>query len=128
MASTASPPLSFARHLVLSEVIASTLIATYPNFGIRLLGIILIAYIALPGLLTTSGDLFNDYSMGSTITTNVVVAIALILLKNPLAEYRYVGDKTDPKDLPFWKKIYWSVCVRHNHRGIGWNYQVYIFV
>ncbi|KAG6835667.1 hypothetical protein H0H93_015926 [Arthromyces matolae] len=85
------------------------------------LGFSLLSY---QGLQYTTGDKLQDYSMGSTIGGQFFTALHLLLLVDPIKQYRHVRDTDDPRTRPLLKRVYWTGCIIHSPRGIGWNYQV----
>ncbi|OBZ71261.1 hypothetical protein A0H81_08450 [Grifola frondosa] len=101
------------------------LIAVRPSTPIKLSAFLVYACIALRGVTAFStGDELQDYSIGSSISGQLLTACHLLWLTDPLKDFKYNHESVQPQSLPLWRRIYWAICVDHSPRGIGWNYQV----
>jgi hypothetical protein len=88
---------------------------------------VLCAYAALSVAVvvrTTAGSSDQNYMVGSRLGIQFFNAVHLLLLTDPLVEFRYEGDGEDPAQKPLLRRIFWVACVNQNVRGIGWNFQV----
>ncbi|KAK0463766.1 membrane bound O-acyl transferase family-domain-containing protein, partial [Desarmillaria tabescens] len=81
------------------------------------------ALLCYKGLQYTTGDKLQNYSMGSTIGGQFFTALHLLLIVEPIRQYRHLTDIDDPRTRPLLKRVYWAGCIIHSPRGIGWNYQ-----
>jgi hypothetical protein len=119
-------PLSIFQYLILPDIALCFLIAIYPSKTWRFSAISLLFYSNVKALSYTTGDGLQDYAFGSTLLTQLFTAIHLLWLTNPLVEFRHKNDVVPPSEQPWLKRLWWSFCVNHGPRGIGWNYQVYL--
>jgi hypothetical protein len=121
------PPLPFLTYAVSSYVAIGLIAAlrqTSPSLSWRLPAVVAYIAIMLRATKYDTGDLMQNYSMGSSLGTVSFNALALCLLANPVKEYRYENQEMPTEKMPLWKRVYWVICQQGNSRGIGWNYQV----
>jgi len=62
--------------------------------------------------------------LGGLFSGQLLTAVHLLWLHNPLSEFRHELDQVAPLSLPLWRRVYWAMCVNHSPRGFGWNYEV----
>lgn len=115
---------SVGPYLILPDLILATILALGLKFQFRVLFFALFSYVCFSGVLCTTGDRMQDYSIGSTLGGQFFTATHLLLFAEPLAHYRHCADKDDPRNKTLWRRMLWSLCIVHSPRGIGWNYQV----
>ncbi|KAJ3785259.1 membrane bound O-acyl transferase family-domain-containing protein [Lentinula aff. detonsa] len=115
---------SVVPYLILPDLLLAIVLAFGLNFRFRLLFYALFSYVCISGLLLTTGDRMQDYSIGSTLGGQFFTATHLLLFSEPLAQYRHREDKDEPRKRSFWRRALWTWCIVHSPRGIGWNYQV----
>lgn len=73
----------------------------------------------------TTGNANDDYSVGCQMGGSCLAALYVLLLVDPLTEWRYVpGLKQPLTNLPFWTRLYWVLCGTLSPRGIDWSFQV----
>ncbi|KAF5390800.1 hypothetical protein D9757_004429 [Collybiopsis confluens] len=66
-----------------------------------------------------------DPVLGTAVGGSLFNALHMLLLVDPLTDYRHTTDVFDStKELPWWKRIYWAACANFAIRGIDWNFQV----
>jgi hypothetical protein len=121
---SARPPLSFVRHLILPEILTTILIACSPRPLWLTAGLILSTYTSFSGLFCTTGQPFYDYYIGTSIMTQLLAGIALTWLTDPMREKHRENETIPTEGLPLLQRIYWAIGVKYNPRGIGWNYTV----
>lgn len=119
-------PFPIFQCLILPDIALCFLVAVYPNKTWRFSAISLLLYSNVNALSYTTGDGLQDYAFGSTLLTQLFTAIHLLWLTNPLLEFRHKHDVVPPSEQPWHKRLWWSFCVNHGPRGIGWNYQVHL--
>ncbi|KAH7870920.1 membrane bound O-acyl transferase family-domain-containing protein [Lentinula edodes] len=115
---------SIGPYLILPDLILAAILALGLKFQFRVLFFALFSYVCISGVLCTTGDRMQDYSIGSTLGGQFFTAAHLLLFAEPLAHYRHCADKDDPRNKTLWRRMLWSLCIVHSPRGIGWNYQV----
>jgi hypothetical protein len=118
------PHLSIARHLIFPEILTTILIACSPPPFWLFTSLFILVYISFSGFISTSGQAFHDYFIGTTIMTQLLGAVAHICLTDPFRHIRHENETVPTKELPLLQKLYWAVSLKYNPRGIGWNYQV----
>lgn len=81
--------------------------------------------VSIAALHLQTGYAWMDYSMGSTVGGFALNAFHLLLLEDPIEQYRHKSDNPElgPKALSWWRRVYWSWSVILSSRGVGWNYQ-----
>ncbi|KAJ4481970.1 membrane bound O-acyl transferase family-domain-containing protein [Lentinula aciculospora] len=115
---------SVGPYLILPDLLLAVVLGFGLKFRFRVLFYALFSYICISGILLTTGDKMQDYSIGSTLGGQFFTATHLLLFSEPLAQYRHQEDKYEPKKWSLWRRMLWSWCIVHSPRGIGWNYQV----
>jgi hypothetical protein len=111
-------------YLVVPDILLATVLAGELSLTFRFGFYVIFAYICISGLSFSTLDQMSDYSMGSTLGGQFFTALHLLLLAQPISQYKHHSDVgEEPRGRPFWKKWFWSACVIHSPRGIGWNYQ-----
>ncbi|KAG7448101.1 uncharacterized protein BT62DRAFT_753427 [Guyanagaster necrorhizus] len=119
------PPFPLLKFLVLPDLfLAAVLAIGLPKWArvIYLLGFVGLTYRGLQ--YSTGPDKMQDYAMGSTLGGQLFTAIHLLLLAEPIIQYRHFSDTDDPQKRSFLRRVYWAACIIHSPRGIGWNYEV----
>ncbi|KAH9949041.1 membrane bound O-acyl transferase family-domain-containing protein [Amylocystis lapponica] len=120
-------PLPFLTYWVLPNVAVSCVIALglRQPFPVHLAVVAAVAYAAFRAVtLFTTGDAVQDYCVGGVFVSMLFNAVHMLLLSDPLKEFRHETDTVPPTDLPFLRRVYWALSVVNNARGVGWNYQV----
>ncbi|TFY61676.1 hypothetical protein EVJ58_g4371 [Rhodofomes roseus] len=57
----------------------------------------------------------------------MIQAFSIFLLNwltNPVHEFRHERDYVAPEELPFLRRMWWTLCVINSPRGVGWSYEV----
>ncbi|KAF8065364.1 membrane bound O-acyl transferase family-domain-containing protein [Lyophyllum atratum] len=117
------PPFPFLTFLVVPDILLAFALALDLSKRTRLISFVAFAWVCYEGLLYTTGDKMQDYSMGSTIGGQFFTALHLLLIVEPIRQFRHSTDVDDPRTRPLLKRVYWAGCIIHSPRGIGWNYQ-----
>ncbi|OCH85651.1 hypothetical protein OBBRIDRAFT_807362 [Obba rivulosa] len=110
------PALAILPYLVLPDIFLTCLL--------KCSAFLAYAGITVKALGATTRDGLQDYSMGSMFMGQLLTATYLIFLADPLRNFRYRNDATEPVVMPFYKRVHWALCINHAPRGIGWNWQV----
>jgi len=110
--------------LLLQNVFIAALIAFRPPSSVRFIAFIAYSYAVGLILMCTTGNLQRNYSTGCTFMGQFFTAFHLIWLTDPLKDIRHERDTVTPAELPFWRRMYWALCLIHSPRGVGWSYQV----
>ncbi|KAG6908488.1 hypothetical protein DXG01_004422 [Tephrocybe rancida] len=118
------PSFPILTFLVLPDILLALVLALDLSKKTRICFFIGFALICYKSLQHTTGDKFTDYSMGTTVGGQFFTALHLLLFVRPLREYRHLEDKDDPRKKSLIRRVYWSGCVIHSPRGVGWNYQI----
>ncbi|PCH44176.1 hypothetical protein WOLCODRAFT_26531 [Wolfiporia cocos MD-104 SS10] len=118
------PLLPMLPALLVPNVIVASLIALRLQWLTRLAGFIM--YTCLLGMAyrCTTGNIWYNYVLGCQLMDQYLVAGKLLWVTDPLLELRHERDVTHPSKLPFVRRVYWSLCLLSNRRGVGWNCQV----
>ena len=74
----------------------------------------------------TTGKLVENYVLGLGIAMHIFIAVHFLLLVKPLDDFRHERDTLSAKQMPFWQRVYWSLCSILGYRAVGWNVQVCI--
>lgn len=74
----------------------------------------------------TTGKLVENYVLGLIIAIHMFTAGHFLLLVRPLDDFRHERDTLPAKKMPFWQRVYWSLCSVQGSRSVGWNVQVCI--
>ena len=90
----------------------------------RLAVVIGIAAMSVRAVKFTVGGGPQNYSVGCAFGPLFFNAVALLLLSDPVRECKYVSQTEDTAKMPFWKRVYWVLCIQCNLRGIRWNFEV----
>ncbi|KAG5714972.1 hypothetical protein E4T56_gene5371 [Termitomyces sp. T112] len=117
------PPFPFVTFLLVPDILLALALALDLPKRTRVAFFVVFALVCYQGLQYTTGDKMQDYSMGSTIGGQFFTALHLLLLAEPIRHYRHFSDHDDPSTRSLFKKVYWTACIIHSPRGIGWNYQ-----
>ena len=125
-------PLPFFTYVALPYLIISlgdALRLKVPGVGFRLavLGGLTAMWVYAIRVRYDMGEGMQNYSIGSTFGSLFFTASTLLLFQDPLKECRWATQSEDAAEMSLWKRVYWSLCIQMNTRGIGWNYQVRIF-
>lgn len=121
------PPLPFFTYYAASFLIialAAALRPQIPSLAWRLAAVAALAALLLRALQHDAGDARQNYSAGCAWGGIFFTAVTLLLLLDPVREYRHETDTQPIAAMPWWKRVYYMVCVQANPRGVGWNYQV----
>ncbi|KAF9067471.1 membrane bound O-acyl transferase family-domain-containing protein [Rhodocollybia butyracea] len=79
----------------------------------------------LQGMSIHTGEMWSDYSNGSTLGGDLFKTLYMLFLVDPIKDWRHKSDGEKPiSERPWWQRIYWCVCAAMTARGVGWNYQV----
>ena len=115
-------------HLVLPEVALVVLVALklplplkFAASGFLLSGIIYVL------TCTTTGNVRDDYAVGSAVLGNTFFNVILFVwLTDPMKDFRYIRgeDRSPLLSRPLFSRLYNSACIVRNNRLIGWNVQV----
>lgn len=95
-----------------------------PSVGFRLAVVVGLTAILLHALQFDTGDGHQNYATGSTFGSIFFTVVAMLLLSDPVKEYRHESQKEPTTEMPLWKRFYWAMCIQFSPRGVGWNYQV----
>ncbi|KAH9949040.1 membrane bound O-acyl transferase family-domain-containing protein [Amylocystis lapponica] len=119
-------PLPFLTYYILSNIVLSWFIALRLPLSVRLAAFAVFTYATFwaATTFTSTGDAVQDYSIGTTFMSVAFNTFHLLLLSDPLKEFRHETDTVPPIELPFLRRAYWASSVVNNARGVGWNYQV----
>ncbi|KAG6328519.1 hypothetical protein ID866_10570 [Astraeus odoratus] len=72
---------------------------------------------------TTTGQPQHDYALGIwSFGTLVLDSVRMLLLTQPLREFRHISDKVPAHKLPFLQRFFWIMST--TGRGIGWSFEV----
>ncbi|KAH9948646.1 membrane bound O-acyl transferase family-domain-containing protein [Amylocystis lapponica] len=120
-------PLPFLTYFVLPNLALSCVITLGLPFPARLA--VFAAFTCVTFRIVTmftmsTGDATQDYPFGLAFVSALFNAFHLLLLSDPLKEFRHETDTVPPTDLPILRRVYWASSVVNNVRGVGWNYQV----
>ncbi|KAK7060432.1 hypothetical protein VNI00_001197 [Paramarasmius palmivorus] len=100
-------------------------IATQPgSLTIRFAGLVAIISLALEASKGTTGVPTQDYFFGFWMASQTLVAVQMMLLRKPLDQLRHERDPIAIREMSFWRRMYWSLCLDHSWRAIGWTHQV----
>lgn len=117
------PPFPFFAYYVLPHLSIILAIAL-PYFGLKLAVLCGVIATFFYSLRFDTGETFQNFSMGTAFATAIFRALDLLLLCNPMAEFRHNTQNSSLYELLLWKRLYHAICIFCNTRGIGWNYQV----
>lgn len=123
---TSRPTLPIFPWLVFPNLFLPFVIAIHPSRTWRYSGFLIICCISLKAMFTFStGDGIDaDNRMGVTFGMIIFNAIHLLLLSDPINDFRHEDDTVLPGDMPLLQRIYWAICLHISLRGIGWNYKL----
>ncbi|KAF8869177.1 membrane bound O-acyl transferase family-domain-containing protein [Mucidula mucida] len=110
-------------HIILPEFLLVFALACNPPQRWRVLLFLGFCYATGLALQSTTGDILQDYTLGTFITAQWFTALRLLLLADPLSEYRHVADDIHPTQYGLLYRGYWCACVIHSVCGLGWNFQ-----
>ncbi|PCH43447.1 hypothetical protein WOLCODRAFT_75865 [Wolfiporia cocos MD-104 SS10] len=124
MDSNRRPVLPFLPTVLLLNLLIASIVALRLKWQIRIAAFV--AYMSTLAFIysCTTGDMQWDYTAGSTLMQQFLIALSLVWLTDPLLEFRHECDSAHPLTLSFAQRLYWVQCIIYNHRGVGWNYQV----
>ncbi|KAF8643569.1 hypothetical protein AX16_008957 [Volvariella volvacea WC 439] len=108
---------------ILPNILLTAVIAYPPPRWGKYLFIAIYAYFTYVQLRATTGIPFSDYVSGCLIFAELVNAIDLVLLEEPVDELRHQTDKASPRELPMFKRLYWAFCLIWSPRSYGWTNQ-----
>lgn len=104
--------------------LAAALRPEFPSLTWRLAAVVALQALVLRAVKHDTREGLQNYSTGSGLGSMVFNAAALLLLSDPVRECRHETHKEPMEAMPWWKRVYWMICIQANTRGIGWNYQV----
>ncbi len=113
-------------HIILPEFLLVFALACNPPQRWRVLLFLGFCYATGLALQSTTGDILQDYTLGTFITAQWFTALRLLLLADPLSEYRHVADDIHPTQYGLLYRGYWCACVIHSVCGLGWDFQASI--
>ena len=122
----ARPPLPIFQYIMFPQLLLSLVIAIRPKAGWRLAAFLLISCVYLKSISFTLGNKDINYILGVIFGGVIATALHLLLLSDPLNDFRHKNDLVPPRDLPLSRRVYWALCLQHAIRGIEWNYKVCI--
>ncbi|KAI6034867.1 hypothetical protein F5J12DRAFT_1940 [Pisolithus orientalis] len=83
----------------------------------RVLGCsLVVALIAADMAISRTGTGFFDYTFGSTLGTDALDAIQLLLLTQPLKNYCHEANKVPAHRLPYVERFFWIMSAK-GHQG-----------
>ncbi|PCH35769.1 hypothetical protein WOLCODRAFT_133975 [Wolfiporia cocos MD-104 SS10] len=123
MSADGRPPLPLALQL-LSSTLPACIIALNLPHAVRCAALVGYAYVLSRACSFSTGSVHRDYSLGCMLMGQLITTFHLLCLSNPLAQFRHESDLVPPSELSFLRRVYWSMCVFFNNRGVGWSYQV----
>lgn len=72
---------------------------------------------------TTTGDKTADLAVGSAILTQYMIAIDGIFFSDPNTLRRTVDQPGAITKRPFWEKLWWTLDLYTNARGVDWQHE-----
>jgi hypothetical protein len=118
------PPLNEFLFLQLPQLFSALTVALRLRTTWRLLVFLLTSYVYLNGIRFTTGNIDRDYILGIAFAWLIANALHVLLLSEPLDDFRHEKDTVSPREMSFFRRVYWALCLQNAFRGIGWNYKV----
>lgn len=121
------PPLPFFTYVLVPYFTVAVAVAfrpTFPSLWWRLALVVGFPALLVNGLKYDTGETLRNYSIGAEFGNMTWTAVLLLLLTDPIRECRHETHEEEMIAMPWWKRVYWAVCLRMNTRGVGWNFQV----
>ncbi|KAI5988922.1 hypothetical protein EDC04DRAFT_1423211 [Pisolithus marmoratus] len=85
---------------------------------------VVVALLAADMRLARTGNRVLDYLFGVTLGTTVLQSIHVLLLAQPLEEYRHELDRVPANQLMFLERFFWLLNMTYSPRGIGWSFKI----
>ncbi|KAA1478062.1 hypothetical protein DENSPDRAFT_875553 [Dentipellis sp. KUC8613] len=126
MSDIARAPLPVFTYVILPDFLSCVVIAFGFPLWIRLLSFVAYMYGVYAGMHFTTGDPLQDYSIGSFLSGQIVMAIHFLVLLNLVDDVRHERDtfQKSAREMPFYRRVYWAACYTHFPRSVGWSNQV----
>ena len=124
--SESKPPLPTFRYIAVYNLVLAIAIALRPRPTWRFLVFLAIFYHNLTVVTLTTGDVDRDVGLSVSLACDIATSFHLLFLSDPAIDFRHTKDSVHPRDLPFFRRVYWAICLQNAKRGIGWNYKVLI--
>jgi len=112
------------RYIVFYQIFLPIVVALRPKLPWRLLAFLVIFCVNLTVVAFTMGDIDTDYMSGAAWGAFIATSLHLLLLSDPINDFHHGNDSVHPKDMPFFRRAYWALCLQNAIRGIGWNYKL----
>ena len=100
------------------------LIALSPRGLGRVVGNAAVLSIVISVLGLTTGNAELNYFVGCIFANQASNMVLFTWLADPIHEFRHERDHVAPEEMPFVRRVWWTLCLLHSPRGIGWSYKV----
>jgi len=89
------------------------------------LGFFLVLCVLYWNIITsTTGTPVGDWSVGLSITPQLLKALDMFLLHQAETDFRRNDILVDPATMTFGRKLAWATELIHTPRGVNWNWEI----
>lgn len=121
---TIHPSLNIVFFFAFAHAIIVIVLALRLDLRWRIAAWLAVASLCIRVTANDAGESFFNYQTGSAFGTVCFNALHLLLVVDPVVDWRHKTNETQLSQMPLQERLYWILCATWNSRGVDWNYQV----
>ncbi|TFK66885.1 hypothetical protein BDN72DRAFT_888993 [Pluteus cervinus] len=118
------PPFSLFIYFLIPQVVITVLVAYRLSLFWRTTAFIAYSANVIFGLSSTTGDAFQDFSMGCSLMIMTFTTIHLLFLTNPEKDFKHESSTEPVQALSVPRRVVWGFSVLCTARNVGWNTEI----